>query len=104
MKVSWKKITPMTFEIMALLVLAIGVYWGALTLLIDPINVIGDLPFSGLFLIAVVTYNVIWFATIRFWPVKNIRLKVVLSLLVFAVSSAIATCYIGSYVLRDFRY
>lgn len=99
MKMSGKKVIPTTLEIIALLVLATGVYWSALTLLADPISIMGDLPFSGPFLIIILTFNVIWFATIRFWPVKNIHLKVVLSLLVFAFSAAIATCYIGSYVL-----
>jgi len=99
-----KKVLSITLEVIALAILTVCVYWGVLKLLIDPISIIGDWPFSGTFLIAILAFDAMWLATIKFWPFNNVHVKIILTLLIIAFSVAVATCYIGDYLLRDFRY
>ncbi|MCJ7728697.1 MAG: hypothetical protein MUO27_02280 [Sedimentisphaerales bacterium] len=94
-----KKGLSITLEVVVLAILTIVAYWGVVRLMIGrPIRIIGiyingDWVFSGVFLIAVLTFDIIWLATIKFWPVKNIHIKIVLTLLVFVLSAAVVTCY-----------
>jgi hypothetical protein len=99
-----KKVISITAKVIALAILTIGIYLGILKLLIDPICIIGDWPFSGLFLVTILSFDGIWFATIKFWPFRNIYIKIFSTLFIIAFSFAVATCYIGNYLLRDFRY
>jgi ABC-type phosphate/phosphonate transport system permease subunit len=99
-----KKRLSVTSEVIILIILAVGLYLGELKLLVDPISIMGDWPFSTQFFAAVLTFDVIWFVTIRVWPLKNVHVKIILTILVVTFSAAIMTCYIGDYLLRDFRY
>ena len=94
-----KKVLSIILEVIVLAILTIIAYWGMVRLMIGhPIrimglNINGDWIFTGTFLIAVLTFDIIWLATIKFWPLKNIHIKIVLTLLIFAFSAAVVTCY-----------
>jgi hypothetical protein len=99
-----KKVLSITLEVIALVVLTIGTYLGIMKLLIAPILIFGQSTFSIEFLIGVLIFDVIWILTIKFWPMKNIHIKIFLTLLLFAFSAAVITCHIGLYLLRDFTF
>ena len=94
-----KKVLSIVLEVIGLAILTIVAYWGVVRLMIGrPIRIMGiyingDWIFTGTFLVAVLAFDIIWLATIKFWPLKNIHIKIVLTLLVFAFSAAVATCY-----------
>ena len=94
-----KKVLSIVLEVIALATLTVAAYWGVARLMIGhPIRIMGiyingDWVFTGIFLIAVLTFDIIWLTTIKFWPLKNIHIKIVLTLLIFAFSAAVATCY-----------
>jgi hypothetical protein len=96
---SGKKALPITLEVTGLVMLTIIAYWCTVKLMIGrPIRIIGiyingDWMFSGTFLIIVLMFDVIWLATIKFWPFKNIHVKIILTLLLVAFSAAVVTCY-----------
>jgi glucan phosphoethanolaminetransferase (alkaline phosphatase superfamily) len=94
-----KKVLLIILEVVALATLTFIPYWYMVKLMIGHsirimgLNINGDWIFTGTFLIAVLTFDIIWLATIKFWPLKNIPIKIVLTLLIFAFSAAVATCY-----------
>ena len=96
-----KKILLIILEVIALAILTISVYWGALKL----IFAFADGPFPLVFIILVGLLDVIYIAMVKFWPFKNIHIKIVVAFLLFACSAASATI-IGFVLLypRDFSY
>jgi hypothetical protein len=94
-----KMVLSIILEVISLTILTIVAYWCVVRLMIGrPIRLLGiyingDWVFSGKFLIAVLTFDIIWLATIKFWPLKSVHIKIVLSLLIFAFSAAVVTCY-----------
>ena len=92
-----KKIVSITLEVIALAILTGGTYWVFLMLMIRPLNtgvpITGDLPFSKIFLIALLIFDAIWLVTMKFWPLKNIHIKILLTLLLFAFSAAVVTLH-----------
>jgi len=84
-----KKVLLITSEIIALVILTISFYWGAIKLIFT----FGDGRFPLIFLILVVVSDVLYLVTMKFWPLKKIYIKIVVALLLFACSAAIATIY-----------
>jgi len=98
---SGKKALSITLEVFALAMLTVGAYWGIMKLLIAPILIFGQSTFSLEFLIGILAFDVVWISTIKFWPLRNIHIKIFLTLLLFAFSAAVVTCHIGLYLVRD---
>ena len=86
-----KKILSIILEIIALTILTAVVYWGAVML----IFAFGSGQFPMIFLISVIVFDVIYLSTIKFRPIKNIHIKIVVALLLFACSAALATIYMA---------
>jgi hypothetical protein len=94
-----KKVLLIILEVIALAILTIGAYWGALKLLFE----FGD-GSSLIFLISVIVFDLVYIFTIKFWPLKNIHIKIIVALLLFACSAALVTVFIVLYELRNFRW
>ncbi len=96
-----KKVLPIVLGTIVLAAFTIGAYLGTLKLIFT-------FPYSQTFqrnfLISIIASDLIYICTIKFWPFKNIHIKIVILLLLFACSAAIATCYIVAYQLRDFHW
>jgi hypothetical protein len=94
---SSKNALSITLEAIALAILTGGTYWVFLILMIRPLNtgvpITGDLPFSKIFLIALLVFDAVWLVTIKFWPLKNIHFKILLTLLLFAFTAAVVTLH-----------
>jgi len=108
-----KKVLSISLEVTALAVLTVGVYVGLMMLFLRPPEcIVGNTLYfltgggfsSKIPLIIVLTFDAIWIATIKFWPLKNIHIKIVLTLLVFAFSASFVTSYTVAYMLRDFHW
>jgi hypothetical protein len=88
---SGKKALSITLEVIALAILAVGAYWGAMKLIFA-------FPYSRsfpyIFLISVIVLDLIYIFTIKFWPLKNIHVKIIVAILLFACSAALATSYL----------
>jgi len=110
-----KKVLFVMLEVVALAILTIAAYFGSMWLL--GITIYAFLPYLNrrwnipigdfspvMCLIMILIFNALWIATIKFWPLKNIHVKIVLTLLVFAFSAAFVTGLIGQYLLRDFKW
>jgi hypothetical protein len=95
-----KKVLSIILELVTLSILTVVAYFGAMRLLC----VFGYGPFPGIFLISVIVFDVIYVSTIKFWPLKNIHIKIIVALLLVAFSAALATIYIACYMLRDFHW
>ena len=75
------------------------IYWAGFRLLFEPINyLMGEWFFTPLGLFAVLGFDVVWIIIIRLWPLRNIHVKIVLTLLVLTLSASVLTCLV---VLRS---
>jgi hypothetical protein len=86
----WVKSLLITLEVVALIIFTVVAYWGALML----IFAFGDPPFPMIFLVSVIVFDLLYICTIKFWPLKNIHIKIIMALLLFACSAAWATLFI----------
>jgi hypothetical protein len=94
-----KQVLPIIFGTIALGILTVAAYWGS-TMLIFSAHIWG----SKISLIAVLIFDVIWLATIKFWPLKNIHIKIALTLLVLAFSAAFVRICIMTYMFQGFGW
>jgi hypothetical protein len=108
-----KKTLSITSEVIVLTILTVGVYAGIMMLFLRPPECIvgntlyfltGDGFSSKIPLVAILAFDAMWLATIKFWPLRNVYIKIVLTLLLFAFSAAFVTSYIVAYMLRDFHW
>lgn len=108
-----KKVLSVISEVFALVILTVGVYVGMMMLFLSPPEwIVGNALYfltgegfsSKTPLIIVLTFDAIWIAMMKFWPLKNIHFKIVLTLLVFAFSASFVTSYTVAYMLRDFHW
>jgi len=93
---SQKRVLPIVLvvlEIIALAALTVGTYSGALLLVGILLRNDRGLLFMAFAILAAII-DVVYICTVKFWPFKNIHIKIILGLLLFAFSAAIATCYI----------
>jgi hypothetical protein len=108
-----KKVLSIILEVIGLSILTLAAYFGSNWLL--RIMLGSFLPnleqrlnisfFSPLtFFIMVLVFDILWIATIKFWPLKNIHIKIALTLLVVAFNAAYAPVVIAGYMLRDFHW
>ncbi|MCX5635464.1 MAG: hypothetical protein NTW55_06490 [Planctomycetota bacterium] len=75
---SEKKVLSITLEVVALTILTVGVFWGIVKLLFHA------LAYSStpiIFIILVGVLDIIYISTIKFWPLKNIHIKIIVVLL-----------------------
>ena len=107
-----KKVLLITLEVITLSVLTVGIYLGTLRLCFRPPEclvpllfylIAGD-PSSKTSLVIIFIFNAIWFVSIKFWPLKNVHIKLVLSSLLIAFSASFITMYILTNLLRDSYY
>jgi len=82
--------SPLEAILLAILVLII--YVGSFRLLLRPIN--KSMLSTQLACLMVIGFDVIWCIAMKLWPLKNIRIKIVLSLLVLTVSASVLSCFI----------
>jgi hypothetical protein len=84
-----------SFEIV-LLVFAIPViFYYTGRLLGEPIN--SDAPtwfFGFLGLLAILGFDCAWIALMKFWPLKNLRVKIYLTSLILTISAVILYCWV----------
>ena len=108
-----KKILSVTLEAIVLTMLTGGLYAGMMMLFLRPPECIvgytlyfltGNGFSSEIPLIVIFAFDAVWLTTIKFWPLKNIHIKIVLTLFVLAFSAAFVTCYIIACALRDFQW
>jgi len=107
-----KKVLLIILEVVALAILTIFAFWCSMMLFLCPPEwLVSTLYFltgqgfsSNVPLIVLLTFDIIWLATIKFWPFKNIHIKIILTLLVIAFSAAFITSYTAAYMLRDFHW
>ncbi len=62
----------------------------------EPMN--SDAPmwfFSLLGLLAVLGFDCAWIAIMKLWPLKSLRIKIYMTLLVLTISAVILTCWIA---------
>lgn len=97
-----KKVLPIISEIIGLAMLTAIVCWGVVKLLF---HVLAYSSSPIIFIILVGVLDIIYISTIKFWPLKNIHIKIVVALLLFACSAA-SVVIIGFILLypRDFNY
>jgi hypothetical protein len=97
-----KKILSIILIAIASTIFIAGAYCGVLMLFLYSLRppgwLVGNTP-----LIALLVFDAIWLATIKFWPL-NIHIKIVSTLLLMAFSAAFVTSYIMAYVLKDFHW
>jgi hypothetical protein len=95
-----KEVLPIIFGTVALAPLTIGTYWGTFLLVFAfPYSQ----KFQYVFPISIIASDLIYLCTIGFWP-KNMHIKIILAVLLFACSAAAATIYVIAYQLRDFHW
>ena len=107
-----KKTPSNILEEIALFVLIVGAYLGMTMLLFRPPECLlvplyilsGDGFSSKTPLFIIFAFDAIWFASIKFWPLKNVHIKLVLSSLVIAFSASFITAYVFANQMRDFRW
>jgi hypothetical protein len=100
-----KKVLLIILEVIALAVLTIASYLGSMWWLLGIIGYIFSSDFPPvIYLVTILIFDVLWLATIKFWPLKNIHIKIILTLLVIAFSAAFITSYTTAYMLRDFPW
>jgi hypothetical protein len=97
-----KKVLSIILEVVALAILTIIVYCGVVKLLF---HVLAYSSSPIIFIILVGVSDVLYLSTIKFWPLKNIHIKIIVGFLLFACTVASATI-IGFILLypRDFNY
>lgn len=82
----WKVVSV---ALLILIVYAIGVIF-----LYEPINyLMDDWFFTWRGMLAVLGFDVMWIIIMLLCPLRSIKVKVVLTLLVFALSASILTCW-----------
>jgi hypothetical protein len=94
------KILSILLKVIALAILTIVAYWGAVKLILA----FGYSQFPMIFLISIIVFDVLYLSTVKFWPLKNIHIKIIVALLLFACSAALVTVFIVLYELRNFRW
>jgi hypothetical protein len=86
-----KKVLSIILEIIALAILTIAAYYGA-------IKLIFAFPYSRLFpyifFISLIFFDFIYICSVKFWPLKNIHIKIIVRLPLFAFSTADVTFFI----------
>ena len=97
-----RKFLLICLELIFLAVLTALIYVGSYVLLFGPMDLLiskGISTWVALFVI--LGFDLVWIIIMKLWPLKNIHVKIVLTLIVFAVSASILTCLIVVPVLRD---
>lgn len=78
------------------------IYVGGYVLLSGPIDLLlskGISTWAAFFV--VLGFDVLWIVLMKLWPLKNIHVKIALTLVVFTVSASVLTCFVVMPVLRD---
>lgn len=91
------------WEIVLWVILTPIIYLGTTMLLFKPMNSVymPDWFFSWLGFFIVLGFDVVWFVIMRLWPLKNIKVKIVLTLLVITLSASVLTCWVALNALSD---
>jgi hypothetical protein len=89
-------------QLVSLAILLPLTYWVALKLLIEPIEyyVFEQIPTWLVFFI-VGAFDVGWIMAMRMWPLRNINIKIILTLLVLTLSASVLSCLLALGALRD---
>jgi hypothetical protein len=93
-----KKVVFFIIEIITLAILSAGGYWGMVKLFIGSPIIVGgititwDWVFSRTSLVTVLILDIIWIASIKFLPIRNVHAKIILTFFLLALSGAIVTC------------
>ena len=93
--------TPL--ETILLAILTPIIYLGTTMLLFKPMNSVymPDWFFSWLGFFIVLGFDVVWVVIMRLWPLKNIKVKIVLTVLVITLSASVLTCWVALNALSD---
>lgn len=100
-----KSILLIVLEVIVLAILTVAAYFGSMWCLLGIIGYI-FMPdsYPEIYLAGVLIFDVLWFTTIKFWPLKNKHIKISLTLLMLAFSAAFITSYTVAYLLQDFKW
>ena len=112
MKEHEKNVSSTTSKMIVVAVLTVGFYCGMTILFFRPpeclaltlYNLTGNGFSSKTPLVIIFAFNAVWFASIKFWPLNNVTIKLVLSSLLVAFTASFITSYIIANMLRDFRW
>jgi len=108
-----QKVLSIVLEVIALTTLFVGFYICVMMLFLRPPEwLVGNTLYfltgngfsSKVPVILLLMFDAIWIAIIKFLPLKNIHIKIILTLLIFAFSAAFVTSYMIAYVLKDFHW
>jgi hypothetical protein len=96
-----QKYVVIGLEVVSLAILLPVVYWFAVKLLIEPIGryIFEDIPTWLVFFI-VLGFDVGWVVIMRLWPLKNMNIKIILTLLVLTLSASVLTCLVVLSAMR----
>ena len=88
-------------EVVSSAILIPIVYWVACKSLIEPIElyIFEDIPTWLVFFI-VLGFDVGWVVIMRLWPLKNMNIKIILTLLVLTLSASVLTCLVALCAMR----
>lgn len=93
---------PLTpFEVVFLAILSLIIYLSTFILLREPIEyyVFEEIPTWLVFLV-ILGFDVAWTIGVCLWPLKNIKVKIVLTVIVLTLSASILTCLYVLHILR----
>jgi hypothetical protein len=90
-----RKLPLSRWEIVCLAILTPIVYWRAMRLLIKPMNEhMGYWFYTALGLLVVLGFDIVWVIMMKLWPLKNAKVKIVLTVLVLTLSASVISCWI----------
>jgi hypothetical protein len=96
------KLLLICIKVIFLAILTAAIYVGSYVLLSGPIDLLISKGVSTLVAFVVILgFDVFWIVLMKLWPLRKIHVKIVLTLIVFAVSASILTCFVVVPVLRD---
>ena len=82
-------------EIVSMVILTAIVYVGSVILLFRPMNECGpDWFFTPVGLFTVLGFDMAWFMIMKLWKVRNMHVKIILTVLVFTLSASVLTCWL----------
>jgi hypothetical protein len=90
-----RKLSLTWWEIVCLAILALIVYFGGTMLLGKQMNLhLGPWFFTPVGLLVVLGFDIIWVVLMKLWPLQNVKVKLVLTVLVLTLSVSVITCWI----------
>ena len=96
-----RKLPLSSLEIVLLAILSLIIFWGTMRLLLRPMNDYAPYWFSTpLGPSCVLGIDIVWIIILRSWKLKNVKVKIIITSLVFTISASVLACWILLNALR----